>query len=77
MVPHLEWLKMSATDVNSLETYRAKVPGGWFVAVMSPFSNGGAGVAFYPDPSHQWDGGSLPLGTPEKKDGSALFRRSS
>jgi hypothetical protein len=32
---------------------RAKVPGGWLVA-------GGSGVAFVPDPSHEWDGTSLP-----------------
>lgn len=36
---------------------RAKVPGGWFVRV-----GGGASQAafFYPDPNHEWDGGSLP-----------------
>lgn len=42
-----------------LGTWRAKVPGGWLVTVRS---NGGksGGLTFYPDPHHQWDGGSLP-----------------
>jgi hypothetical protein len=31
---------------------RAKVPGGWLVAAA------GAGLAFYPDPGHAWDGTS-------------------
>jgi hypothetical protein len=31
---------------------RAKVPGGWLVS-------NGAGLAFVPDPSHVWNGGSL------------------
>jgi hypothetical protein len=36
---------------------RAKVPGGWLVAVGI---FGGGGVTFYPDPKHEWDGRSLP-----------------
>ena len=32
---------------------RAKVPGGWLVALA------GASVTFYADPEHQWDGSSL------------------
>ncbi len=32
---------------------RAKVPGGWLVALH------GASVTFYPDPEHQWDGSSV------------------
>jgi len=38
--------------------WRAKIPGGWFVVIGSP--EGEAGVAFYPDPEHEWDGNSLP-----------------
>jgi hypothetical protein len=39
-------------------TERAKVPGGWLV--ISQFHIGGAhGLTFLPDPTHQWDGGSL------------------
>ena len=42
-------------DVKSdMGMRRAKVPGGWLVVVT------GAGVTFYPDPEHQWDGTSLP-----------------
>jgi hypothetical protein len=33
---------------------RAAVPGGWLVAVT------GAGLTYYPDPEHAWDGTSLP-----------------
>ena len=35
--------------------YRAKIPGGWLVAVR-PNDN----LTFIPDPEHEWDGGSLP-----------------
>ena len=35
---------------------RAKVPGGWLVAVSLLGVNG---VTFYPDPEHLWDGNSL------------------
>ncbi len=41
----LRWEQLHST----LPAARAKVPGGWLVAA-------GAGVAFYPDPEHQWDG---------------------
>ncbi len=34
--------------------YRAKVPGGWLVA-MRPSDS----MTFLPDPLHEWDGGSL------------------
>jgi hypothetical protein len=38
---------------------RAKVPGGWLV--ISQFKLGQAhGMVFLPDPTHSWDGGSLP-----------------
>lgn len=38
--------------------YRAKVPGGWLLATSG--GQGLSGVTFYPDPRHEWDGGSLP-----------------
>ena len=48
--PKLLW-----EPVNSnLPVVRTKVPGGWLIAVGS-----GAGLAFYPDPGHEWDGTSL------------------
>ena len=38
--------------------FRGKVPGGWLIVTSS--SEGLSGVTFYPDPKHEWDGGSLP-----------------
>ncbi|MBI2689439.1 MAG: hypothetical protein HYX27_24290 [Acidobacteria bacterium] len=37
---------------SNVATLRAKVPGGWLVFA-------GNGMAFLPDPSHDWDGSSL------------------
>ncbi len=37
--------------------YRAKVPGGWLVVTAG--GNGMSGVTFYPDPRHEWNGGTL------------------
>ena len=37
---------------SNLSTQRTKVPGGWLVAA-------GNGLAFLPDPAHEWDGSSL------------------
>jgi hypothetical protein len=47
----LEWEPLESSDLALL---RAKVPGGWLVALA------GASVTFYPDPEHQWDGSSVP-----------------
>ena len=41
----------------STGAYRAKVPGGWLVMVSG--TQGISGVTFYPDPRHEWDGGTL------------------
>ena len=49
--PRLEW---TAVLSSQLPLLRAKVPGGWLIAAAS-----GTGLAFYPDPSHQWEGTSL------------------
>ena len=39
------------------ETFRAKVPGGWLVLVMvETHVDASPSLAFYPDPTHQWDG---------------------
>ena len=41
----LQWEPLDSSDYALL---RAKVPGGWLVALA------GASVTFYPDPEHQW-----------------------
>lgn len=46
-----------ATEFLSIAMYRAKVPGGWLL--MSKVTHG-VSTSFYPDPSHTWDGASLP-----------------
>jgi hypothetical protein len=48
--------KLTAT----LPMARAKVPGGWLVAVVSGTVNSHTAVCFVPDPEHRWDGSSLP-----------------
>ena len=44
--------------------YRAKIPGGWLITTIQPYTMSGisnfTGATFIPDPSHQWDGSSLP-----------------
>ena len=40
------------TIPSNVTTQRAKIPGGWLVAA-------GNGLAFVPDPGHEWDGSSL------------------
>lgn len=34
--------------------YRAKVPGGWLVAVKGSYQANGMGLTFYPDPLNAW-----------------------
>jgi hypothetical protein len=44
-----------------LNAFRARVPGGWLVMVAwAAAASGSASVTFLPDPSHSWDGSSLP-----------------
>jgi hypothetical protein len=45
-------LKFEHLAAGAYSVARAKVPGGWLVAL-------GTGVTFYPDPEHAWDGQSL------------------
>ena len=47
-----EWL----TVANWPSIRRAKVKGGWLVMTSGRAE---AGITFYPDPKHEWDGGSL------------------
>lgn len=48
---------MIAYRNNQGQFQRAKVPGGWLI-ILRPNATG-VSVCFYPDPAHQWDGGSL------------------
>ncbi len=43
-----------ATNSATFSIYRAKIFGGWLVA-MRPNDN----LTFIPDPGHEWDGGSV------------------
>lgn len=45
-------LRFEQLDAGGYAMARAKVHGGWLIAC-------GTGVAFYPDPTHEWDGTSL------------------
>jgi hypothetical protein len=54
-----------SSEGNSTEydvrTRRAKVPGGWLVEQIEVRSKSiGAGITFYPDADHRWDGSTLP-----------------
>lgn len=60
--PQLVWHPLNSSSAGGEffklgDVYRAKVSGGWFVLV----TNNARGLMFYPDPDHQWDGGSLPV----------------
>ena len=62
LAANLDWESLRSLR-GSLRVKRAKVPGGWFVAVrdISTSSNCDAplGAFYYPDPNHEWNGGSL------------------
>lgn len=69
MLPkQLEWERIEqtwsgATAGTVTPTFRAKVPGGWFVCVSSPYKGVGGGTVFLPDPEHKWP---VATRTPEK-----------
>lgn len=50
-------LRWDALSSDQFSVFRAKVPGGWLVAVDA---GSGCALTFYPDPSHEWDGRSIP-----------------
>jgi hypothetical protein len=43
-----------------VQTWRARVPGGWLVLVINHTPDKSTGLTFYPDATHGWDGRSLP-----------------
>ncbi|HRF60695.1 MAG TPA: hypothetical protein PLH94_12395 [Fimbriimonadaceae bacterium] len=47
--------------------WRAAVPGGWLI-VTDHF----AGMSFYPDPEHVWDGGSLEIPNPARSESTPV-----
>ena len=51
----LKWENLKSSS-KYIFVARAKVPGGWLITVSCPE---GAGLTFYPDPNHEWDGSSL------------------
>ena len=57
----LVWKKLNSSRAGggiiklNWKVHRTKVPGGWLVLVI----HSTAGLTFYPDPEHKWDGGSL------------------
>ena len=56
----LKFETLLAQDVDGVPgpwMSRARVPGGWFVAAR--FSENSDAITFYPDPAHEWDGGSI------------------
>jgi hypothetical protein len=59
----VKWEMLSGSPgTGSRGVYRSKIPGGWLVESIrrSGDSGLGVGLAFVPDPEHQWDGNSLP-----------------
>ncbi len=55
----LQWEYLSSGVIS---LHRAKVPGGWLIVLEQPTRSRVVytGCTFYPDPKHEWDGGSLP-----------------
>ncbi|HEX8550503.1 MAG TPA: hypothetical protein VF681_02995 [Abditibacteriaceae bacterium] len=45
----------------TVETWRARVEGGWMIMVIQNWSNGPepVGLSFMPDPSHSWNPNAL------------------
>ncbi len=41
-------------SVAQVTLYRAKVPGGWLVAMKGSYQANGMGLTFYPDPLNAW-----------------------
>ncbi len=48
-------LRWEALSSDRFGVFRAKVPGGWLIAVEG---RSGCALTFYPDPNHHWDGRS-------------------
>jgi len=55
----IDWEQLEST--KGLTVLRVRVPGGWLVYASNSYHHHG-GMAFYPDPDHRWQGGTLPPG---------------
>lgn len=44
----------------TVETWRARVPGGWLVLCIITSTKISTRMKFVPDPAHEWDGNSVP-----------------
>ncbi len=54
-------LPPGAVFPKTVETWRAKVPGGWLVlTTMATNEAFVQSTTFCPDPAHEWDGQTLP-----------------
>ena len=54
-----EALPTGAVFPKTIETWRAQVPGGWLVLTVIGMGQGlSQSTTFYPDPAHEWDGGT-------------------
>ena len=49
-----DWRPDNST-VEQIAFYRAKVPGGWLVAMKGSYQANGMGLTFYPDPLNAWN----------------------
>jgi hypothetical protein len=48
----LDWNRIESKDDEIPQAYRAKVPGGWLVAITCTPSS--VAATFVPDPDHRW-----------------------
>lgn len=59
----LQWEPVESTGnwrpddytIAQVDFYRAKVPGGWLVAMKGSYQANGMGLTFYPDPLNAWN----------------------
>lgn len=56
--PQLVFDKLADPHFRGFSMLRSKVPGGWLL-VLQDHEDEAAGLTFYPDAGHNWDGGSL------------------
>ncbi len=59
LVFHAIEARMEGKLFATVPVARAKIPGGWLVALVSGTVNSHTAVCFVPDPEHRWEGSSL------------------